>query len=102
MPPNLVNYAIPGFVLLMVAEAVVAAREKTDWIEPKDSLTSIGLGLGSVLTGLFTKALVYAAYLLAYQFRLVTLDAGQADQQIRRIAGEGAEGIGGDDILHPG
>lgn len=49
--PDIVTYAIPGFVLLVLAEMLVAwARDRTRYC-PKDTLTSLALGLGSTVAG---------------------------------------------------
>ena len=77
MPPNLIHWAIPAFVVLLVAEAIFAAVEKKDWIETRDSLSSMAMGIGNVVTGLVGKALVFGAYMLVWQFRFFELDASQ-------------------------
>lgn len=73
MPPDIITYAIPGFVLLILLEIVVTIIEKKDLYEPKDALSSIAMGLGNVFIGLFTKAVILGIYFFAYQFRLFTL-----------------------------
>jgi len=77
MPPNLIYWAIPGFVLLLVAEAIFAAIEKKDWIEARDSFSSMAMGIGNVITGLVGKVLVLGALMLVWQFRLIELDPKQ-------------------------
>lgn len=75
MPPNLVLYAIPAFVLLLAIEAWIAVRENHDWMEAKDSFSSMAMGIGNVLTGFFTKTfIVLATYMLMWEFRIMELD----------------------------
>ena len=73
MPPDLITYAIPGFVLLILLEIIFTAIDKKNMYEPKDALSSIAMGLGNVFIGLFTKAVIFGIYLFLYQFRLFTL-----------------------------
>ncbi|MBS1915908.1 MAG: sterol desaturase family protein [Bacteroidetes bacterium] len=77
MPPALLYYAIPGFVLLVIAEAIFSAIEKKDLYETKDTFSSLALGIGNVLTGLITKALIFGLFLLIYRFRIFTLDGSK-------------------------
>ncbi|HEY0609743.1 MAG TPA: sterol desaturase family protein [Chitinophaga sp.] len=73
MSPNLIHYAIPGFVLLLLAEVIFSALQKKDLYETKDAVSSIAMGLGNVFFGLFTKAIIFGVYSFVYQFRLLTL-----------------------------
>jgi sterol desaturase/sphingolipid hydroxylase (fatty acid hydroxylase superfamily) len=73
MPPNLLYYAIPGFVLLLVAEVLWARHNREDWYEAKDAWSSLAMGIGNVVTGLFTKLLVVGAYFLVWEIRLFDL-----------------------------
>jgi sterol desaturase/sphingolipid hydroxylase (fatty acid hydroxylase superfamily) len=77
MPPNLLYYAIPGFVILLVAEAIFTAIQKKDAYEVKDTFSSLALGIGNVLTGLITKAAIFALFMFIYKFRLLTLDTSK-------------------------
>ena len=73
MPPQLINYAIPAFVLLLVAEAVLDAVDRRALYEKRDTFASLAMGVGNVLTNLFAKAMVLAAFLLVYEVRLFTV-----------------------------
>jgi sterol desaturase/sphingolipid hydroxylase (fatty acid hydroxylase superfamily) len=73
---DLVQLSIPAFILLVVAEALVSALDKRGLYEAKDTFSSLAMGVGNVLTGLLSKAMVMAAYVAVYQFRL--LDFGYA------------------------
>lgn len=72
MAPELIHYAIPGFVLLLLAEVIFAAIEKKDLYETKDAFSSLAMGLGNVAVGLFTKAVIFGVYSFVYQYRLFT------------------------------
>lgn len=68
--PNPVDFAIPAFVLLVLAEMVVARLRDRSRYCPKDTLTSLALGLGSTVAGLLTAGVVFALSMWVYQFRL--------------------------------
>ena len=69
-----VAYAIPFFVLSILAEWYVAYREHHDWYnDPKDSIASIVMGIGSVVINFGMKALAFAVYYALYQYRLFDL-----------------------------
>ncbi|WP_240155240.1 sterol desaturase family protein [Chitinophaga sp. Cy-1792] len=74
MPPNLILYAIPAFVLLILAEIIITTIDHRDLYKPKDAASSIAMGLGNVIIGGFTKAFIFGAYTVVYQFRFITLD----------------------------
>lgn len=74
--PDLIHYAIPGFVLLLTAEVIFSAIDKRGLYETKDAASSIAMGLGNVFIGLLTKGVIFLIYTLIYQFRIFTLDAG--------------------------
>jgi sterol desaturase/sphingolipid hydroxylase (fatty acid hydroxylase superfamily) len=76
MPPVLLYYAIPVFVLLLSLEAWLSWREHRHEYETRDTFASLGLGIGNVLTGLITKSLIFGLFLLIYQYRLFTPDTG--------------------------
>lgn len=68
-----VPYAIPAFIILIVAEMLWARRRSPEAYEPGDTLTSLALGLGSVVSGVLTAGVVFALAMWLYQFRLVTI-----------------------------
>ncbi|RPE09059.1 sterol desaturase family protein [Chitinophaga lutea] len=74
--PDLIHYAIPGFVLLLLAEIIFSAWDRRHLYETKDAAGSIAMGLGNVAIGLVTKGVIYLVYDFVYRFRLFTLDAG--------------------------
>lgn len=67
---NPVDYAVPGFVLLVLIEMVWARNKAPNAYEPRDTLTSLAMGLGSTVAGLITAGLVAAIYAWTKQFRL--------------------------------
>ena len=46
-----VAYAVPVFVLLVLAEMLWARRQRPHAYEPRDTLTSLAFGLGSTVAG---------------------------------------------------
>lgn len=74
MAPALLYYAIPGFVILLSLEAWFSYRENKDLYEKNDTWSSLALGIGNVLTGFITKALIFGVFSFLYRFRLFNLD----------------------------
>ncbi|MDO9375104.1 MAG: sterol desaturase family protein [Ferruginibacter sp.] len=74
MPPVILYYAIPFFVLLLSIEAWFSHRENRHLYEIKDTFGSLGLGIGNVLTSLVTKALIFALFSFLYTYRSFDLD----------------------------
>ncbi len=58
--PNPVTYAIPAFVLLVLAEMIVARIRDRRRYCPRDSLTSLALGTGSNLAGFLVGGMAIA------------------------------------------
>lgn len=61
-------YFVPGFLILIALEIYVSHRERMKIHEPKDSLASIGMGIGSLILGFGTKFLGFGFFLYLYQF----------------------------------
>jgi sterol desaturase/sphingolipid hydroxylase (fatty acid hydroxylase superfamily) len=68
-----VTYAVPGFVALVVIEMLWARSRAPQSYEPRDTLISLSMGLGSTVAGLATAGAVGAIYLWLWQFRLVEI-----------------------------
>jgi sterol desaturase/sphingolipid hydroxylase (fatty acid hydroxylase superfamily) len=71
--PNPVDYAVPAFVLLMLAEIAayrLRGRGGTAGYEPRDTLTSLLLGLGSTAAGALFGAATVAVLVWGYRFHL--------------------------------
>jgi sterol desaturase/sphingolipid hydroxylase (fatty acid hydroxylase superfamily) len=71
--PNPVDYAVPAFVLLVLAEMLVAWAKDRKRYEPKDTLTSLALGTGSTVAGVLTAGFVYGLAVWLSQFRLFAI-----------------------------
>lgn len=65
-----VTLAIPAFVLLVLAEMIVARIKDCSRYEPRDTLTSLALGTGSTVAGVLSGGLVFAMAMWVWQFRL--------------------------------
>lgn len=74
---DLIQYAIPGFIVLLIAEVIVTAIQQKDYYDAKDTAGSLTMGIGNVIVGFVGKALTFGAYSLVYQFRLFTVDMTQ-------------------------
>ena len=74
-----VTLATPFFVLAIILEIVLArlGRAKANY-EPKDTLVSLAMGLGSTVAGLATAGVVFAASLWVYQHRLFDIPMSAA------------------------
>lgn len=70
MFPNLIHYAIPFFVGFILLEIVLSAWMKRKTYHTKDAFSSIAMGLGNVITGLVSKAIIFGAFTLVHQFAL--------------------------------
>ncbi|WP_114521048.1 sterol desaturase family protein [Altererythrobacter sp. ZODW24] len=64
------DYAVPGFVLLVLLEMWWAKKRRPEAYEPRDTLTSLAFGLGSTVAGLAFGGAVFALSLWLYQFRI--------------------------------
>lgn len=72
---DLIQLAIPGFVILLVTEVIVTAIQHKDYYVTKDTASSLSMGIGNVIiSALIGKALVFGAFTLVYNFRLFTID----------------------------
>lgn len=67
---NPVSYAVPGFILLVLVEMLWARRKSPNSYEPRDTLTSLAMGLGSTIAGALTAGLLGAVFYATYQYRL--------------------------------
>ena len=74
--PDPVLLAIPGFVLLIAVEMVIARARDPMRYCPRDTFTSMALGLGSTIAGALAGGLVFAIATWFWQFRLFTIGWG--------------------------
>ncbi len=68
--PNLIHLAIPGFILLLVLEAVADAIMRRELYEFKDTAASLTMGTGNVILGLAAKAMVLGVFVFVHKFAL--------------------------------
>ena len=72
--PNIILYAIPFFILAMLLELYVTAKQQIKTYESKDAFSSIAMGLGNVFLGFASKAIVLLTFFWIYDnFRLFTV-----------------------------
>ena len=69
-------FAIPVFVLLIVGEMIWAWRKRPTAYEPRDTLISLALGLGSTMAGMAAAGGILLAADWLAQYRVVTLGWG--------------------------
>jgi len=70
--PDVVAYAVPAFILLIILEMFVVCRSGRGRYETKDTFSSLAMGLGNNLVAVIgAGALVYVVYSGVYQFRLI-------------------------------
>ena len=68
--PNPTDLAVPGFVALVLIEMIAVKLTHPERYEPRDTLTSLGLGLGNVVSGVIFGGLLGAFALWVWQYRL--------------------------------
>lgn len=72
--PDIILYAIPFFIVSMLIEFYVTTKKHINSYEKKDTFSSIAMGLGNVILGYFSKALVLFSFFYIYEnFRLLTI-----------------------------
>ncbi|HWB63838.1 MAG TPA: sterol desaturase family protein, partial [Chitinophagales bacterium] len=64
---------IPFFLLAIATELFINWREQMNLYESKEALSSIGMGLGSLVINVVMKALAYGCYTILYQYRIFDL-----------------------------
>ena len=72
-PIDIVTYAVPFFVALVLAEMIWAAKRAPDKYEPRDTFTSLALGLGSTVAGALAAGAIWFAAMWLYQHRVTTV-----------------------------
>ena len=70
---NPVDYAIPGFIALILTEMLIARARAPERYCPRDTLTSLLLGLGSTAAGALSAGLVLGVFGWLAHFRIVTI-----------------------------
>lgn len=70
--PNIVMYAVPFFVLLILIEMIVVRITKKGRYEARDSAASLSMGFGNRVFGIAFGGFAVLAYFAVYEFRLFT------------------------------
>ena len=65
-----VVWAIPFFLILISIELYVNWKQQLELYEKKEALSSIGMGLGSLVIDILMKGLALGTYTILYQYRL--------------------------------
>ena len=73
--PDLIHFAIPGFVLLLVAEAIFSALDQRALYDARDTAASLAMGIGNVTVNLLVKGVELAAMMLVFQAALFEIEA---------------------------
>jgi sterol desaturase/sphingolipid hydroxylase (fatty acid hydroxylase superfamily) len=68
--PNLIHLAIPGFLLLVLMEAIAGAVMRRDLYQTKDTTASLTMGVGNVIIGLGAKIMVLGIFTFVYKFAI--------------------------------
>jgi len=68
--PDPVALAVPAFIVLVLAEVVIARLRSSASYELRDTAASLLMGLGNFAQGLATAGLLYLATASVWQFRL--------------------------------
>ena len=74
MPPAILYYAIPGFLLLLSLEAWLSHKENRQLYERNDTWSSLSLGIGNVIVGFATKAMIFGLFTFLYKYRIFDID----------------------------
>ncbi|MGV6845057.1 MAG: sterol desaturase family protein [Lutibacter sp.] len=72
--PNLIYYAIPFFIISVIVESVAIYYKRNKEFNIKDSLASITMGVGNLVSNLLSKVIVVFIFTLIYNhYRLFTI-----------------------------
>jgi sterol desaturase/sphingolipid hydroxylase (fatty acid hydroxylase superfamily) len=69
----IIAYAVPIFLLLLVLEALVGRRGGVRGYEVRDTFASLAMGLGNVGIAAITKGVMFATWVVLYEYRLFDL-----------------------------
>lgn len=70
---NPTQYAVPLFVIAVLAEMIWAKFRAPEAYEPQDTLVSLAFGLGSTVAGALLGGFAVALFIKAYEYRLFDL-----------------------------
>ena len=68
--PDVVTWAIPGFIILMLIEIFWTHRRGIGRYEMRDTMTSLAMGIGNVVAGLLLGFVAYGFFSFLWSFRL--------------------------------
>ena len=73
---DVIYYAIPFFIISIIVEVYYYRflHKHQDHYHARDTVSSLSMGIGNVVTGLISKVFVFSSIVLVYKFRLFTLD----------------------------
>ncbi len=72
--PDIIAYAVPAFILLVLAEIIAVRISGRGRYEARDSAASLIMGFGSEIAPLLGGgAIVFAAFAAAYEFRIIDI-----------------------------
>jgi len=65
-----IELAVPGFIVLLILEAIAAAIMRRDLYEIKDTAASLTMGVSNLLISLFSKAVQFSVLVFLYKFAI--------------------------------
>ena len=68
--PDLIQLAVPAFLLLLALEAIADAAMRRDFYEIKDTAASLTMGVGNLLVNLFSKAVQLSVFAMLHRFAI--------------------------------
>jgi len=68
--PNLINLAIPAFLVLLTLEVIADALMRRDLYGIKDTAANITMGIGNVLVNTVAKAMQFTTFTFLHRFAL--------------------------------
>ena len=68
--PDLIQYAVPAFILLVALEAAADAAMRRHLYEIKDTAASLTMGVGNLMVNLLAKALQFSVFTALHAFAL--------------------------------
>ncbi len=72
--PNLIYFAIPLFIVTLIAEVIITNKKKMNSYTLNDAAASLSMGIGNVLLGVLAKIIVLAALTFIYlNYRFFTI-----------------------------
>jgi sterol desaturase/sphingolipid hydroxylase (fatty acid hydroxylase superfamily) len=68
--PDLIQLAIPAFLLLLIVEVVCDAVMRRELYEVKDTAASLTMGIGNVLIGIATKGIAFVVFTAVHRLAI--------------------------------